>query len=88
MTDDLDLDAIRQRHLALDRLANRTFYTGHIVVDMADLVGEVERLREQRDAFLRALDHEVSLVDTHDILLSTSRLRELRDLLAPPPPAR
>lgn len=88
MSDDLDLDIIRQRHLSLDRLANSTFYTGHIVLDLADLVGEVERLREQRDAFLRALDHEVMLVETHDILLPTTRLRELRDLLAPPQRAR
>jgi hypothetical protein len=88
VTDDLDLDGIRKRHLSLDRLANRTFYTGHIVLDLADCVGEVERLREQRDAFLRALDHEVLLVDTHDILLPTSRLRELRRLLAPCPLAR
>lgn len=88
MSDDLDLDSIRQRHLSLDRLANSTFSTGHIVLDLADCIGEVERLREQRDAFLRALDHEIMLVDTCDILLPTTRLRELRRLLAPSPAAR
>lgn len=49
---------------------------------------EATRLREENELlqsrisqFLRALDHEIMLVDTCDLILSTERLRELRTIL-------
>ena len=42
----IDLDAIRARHLRPEQMEHRTFYAGHIVIDLADLCDEVERLRE------------------------------------------
>ena len=41
----LDLDAIRQRHLRPEQVENRTFYEGHILIDLAALLDEVEYLR-------------------------------------------
>jgi hypothetical protein len=41
--------------------------------------------RSRRDAFLKALHEELTLVEAHNLLLSTARLRELCALLAPPP---
>jgi hypothetical protein len=43
----IDLDAIKKRHLDPERNRGRTYYEGHIEVDLAMLVEEVERLREQ-----------------------------------------
>jgi hypothetical protein len=45
----LDLDAIRQRHLRKEQMEHRTFYEGHIVIDLAALIEEVERLRAEAD---------------------------------------
>jgi hypothetical protein len=44
--------------------------------------------RSRRDAFLKALHEELTLVEAHNLLLSTVRLRELCEMLAPPPQAR
>lgn len=44
--------------------------------------------RDRRDAFLRALHEELTLVEAHNLLLSTTHLRRLCALLAPPPTAR
>lgn len=41
----IDLDAIRARHLRPEQMEHRTFYEGHVVIDLAALVAEVERLR-------------------------------------------
>ena len=46
-----DLDALRQRHLRPEQMQHRTFYEGHIVIDLAALVEEVEHLRQSRDQF-------------------------------------
>lgn len=44
--------------------------------------------RDRRDAFLRALHEEITLVEAHNLLLSTAHLRHLCEMLAPPPSAR
>jgi len=44
--------------------------------------------RSRRDAFRKALHEELTLVEAHNLLLSTVRLRELCEMLAPPPQAR
>jgi hypothetical protein len=41
----LNLEAIKQRHLRPEQMEHRTFYEGHIVIDLAALVEEVEHLR-------------------------------------------
>jgi len=54
----LDLEAIKKRHLDPERNRGRTYYEGHIEVDLAALVEEVEQLRKERPAvvaFLREL---------------------------------
>ena len=43
----LDLDAIRQRHLNPKRTVMRTYYEGHIEVDLAACVAEIEDLRAE-----------------------------------------
>jgi len=50
----LDLDAIKKRHLDPERNRGRTYYEGHIEVDLAALVEEVEHLRAERDHFREA----------------------------------
>ena len=49
----IDLDAIKKRHLDPERNRGRTYYEGHIEVDLAMLVEEVEWLRS-----LRHIDNE------------------------------
>ena len=51
----LDLDAIRQRHLRKEQMEHRTFYEGHIVIDLAALIEEVARLRAESATFRRLL---------------------------------
>lgn len=41
----IDLEAIRNRHLRPEQMEHRTFYDGHVIIDLALLVEEVERLR-------------------------------------------
>ena len=53
----LDIDAIRQRHLRPEQMEHRTFYEGHIVIDLATLCNEVEELRrEVADLLSRATE--------------------------------
>jgi len=55
----LNIKAIKERHLRPEQMENRTFYEGHIVIDLAALVEEVEYLRGERAAvvaFLRESD--------------------------------
>jgi hypothetical protein len=47
---ELDLEAIKNRHLRPEQMEHRTFYEGHIVIDLAALVEEVEYLRKERPA--------------------------------------
>lgn len=44
---DLDIEAIRQRHLRPEQMEHRTFYEGHIVIDLASALEEIERLRRE-----------------------------------------
>ena len=44
---ELDIEAIKQRHLRKEQMEHRTFYEGHIVIDLAACVDEIERLREE-----------------------------------------
>lgn len=44
-SDRLDIEAIRARHLRPEQMEHRTFYQGHIVIDLADALEEIERLR-------------------------------------------
>lgn len=46
----LDLDAIKRRHLDVKRVEGRTFYLGHVEVDLAACVDEIEHLREELHA--------------------------------------
>lgn len=41
----LDIEAIRNRHLRREQMEHRTFYEGHIVIDLANALEEIERLR-------------------------------------------
>jgi len=43
---ELNIEAIKQRHLRPEQMEHRTFYEGHIVIDLAALVEEVEYLRD------------------------------------------
>ena len=66
----LDLEAIKKRHLDHEEHTGQTFYEGHMVVDLAALVAEVEKLREMdaaRTFALRYLEAE------------NSRLRDILD---------
>jgi regulator of replication initiation timing len=57
----LDLDAIKKRHLDPEEHSGQTFYEGHMAVDLAALVAEVEKLREmdaERASELRYLEAE------------------------------
>ena len=62
----LDLDAVRQRHLNPKRTVMRTYYEGHIEVDLAACVAEIENLRAEV-AFLRSpiLPDEVCVACGH-----------------------
>jgi hypothetical protein len=57
----LDLEAIKARHLTREKMENRTFYEGHIVIDLAALVEEVEYLRKERPAVVAYLDENMGL---------------------------
>ena len=43
----IDLNAIKHRHLDPERMKGRTYYEGHIELDLAALVEEVETLRKE-----------------------------------------
>jgi hypothetical protein len=43
----LDLEAIKKRHLDFERNPGRTYYEGHIEVDLAALVEEVSLLQQE-----------------------------------------
>ena len=52
----LDLEAIKKRHLVPERGPGRTYYEGHIEVDLAACVEEIERLRAERAAVRDSVD--------------------------------
>lgn len=43
----IDTDAIKKRHLDPDFNRGRTYYEGHIELDLAACVEEIERLRKE-----------------------------------------
>ena len=51
----IDTNAIRARHLNPEKNRGRTYYEGHIEVDLAACVAEIERLRADMDAVRAAL---------------------------------
>jgi predicted nucleic acid-binding Zn-ribbon protein len=42
-----DIEAIKKRHLDPARMKGRTYYEGHIELDLAACVAEIEKLRQQ-----------------------------------------
>ena len=65
----IDLNAIKNRHLDPERMRGRTYYAGHIELDLAALVDEVERLRAEVEreraavvAWLRTIDAQYDYV--------------------------
>ena len=43
----IDLDRIKKRHLDPEHMQGRTYYEGHIELDLAACVEEIERLRKE-----------------------------------------
>ena len=68
----IDLDAIRQRHLRPEQMEHRTYYAGHIVIDLSHLCDEVERLRAEverrRDVYelMGAVEHSANTLAAHE----------------------
>ena len=56
------IDAIRQRHLRPEQMEHRTFYEGHIVIDLATLCDEVEDLRKMVSGLETAAHEERAAV--------------------------
>jgi hypothetical protein len=45
-----DSEVIRQRHLRPEQMEHRTFYEGHIVIDLSYALEEIDRLQALLDA--------------------------------------
>jgi len=43
----IDIDAVRQRHLRPEQMEHRTFYEGHIIIDLGAALDEIAALRER-----------------------------------------
>ena len=56
----IDIDAVRQRHLRPEHMEHRTFYEGHIVIDLGAALDEIERLRNM---VVSLVEQEVFLLD-------------------------
>ena len=41
----IDIEAIANRHLTSDKMDNKTFYEGHIVIDLHNAIEEIKELR-------------------------------------------
>jgi hypothetical protein len=41
----IDIEAIINRHLTSDKMDNKTFYEGHIVIDLHNAIEEIKELR-------------------------------------------
>ena len=46
----LDIQAIIDRHLTDEKMQGKTFYEGHIVIDLYNAIEEVKRLRDHRES--------------------------------------
>jgi hypothetical protein len=53
----VDTLAIRQRHLKPTDFENKTFYSGHIRVDLAEACTCIDELRKQLEDVIKALEH-------------------------------
>ena len=51
----LDIEAIKKRHLRYEQMEHRTFYEGHITIDLGACVDEIEHLRDQQQRILTML---------------------------------
>jgi len=58
----IDLNAIKHRHLDPERMKGRTYYAGHLELDLAALVDEVERLRSINDDYLLEMGRQHALL--------------------------
>ena len=80
----LDTDAIRYRHLRPEVMENRTFYAGHVVIDLAACIEEIGRLRaalaeaEEESRQLRLMAEDAA----HAENLNAQDLREERAAVA------
>jgi hypothetical protein len=80
----LDTDAIRYRHLRPEVMENRTFYAGHVVIDLAACIEEIGRLRaalaeaEEESHQLRLMAEDAA----HAENLNAQDLREERAAVA------
>lgn len=46
-----DTEAVRQRHLRPEQMEHRTFYEGHIVIDLSRALEEIDRLQAELARF-------------------------------------
>lgn len=51
----LDIEAIKKRHLRYEQMEHRTFYEGHIAIDLSSCVDEIEHLRQEKEAIVKWL---------------------------------
>jgi len=58
----LNLEAIKQRHLRKEQMDHRTFYEGHIVIDLAACVDELEYLERVKEGCVE-LNAALSRID-------------------------
>ena len=56
----IDIDAVRQRHLRPEQMEHRTFYEGHIVIDLGAALDEIERLQ---NIIISCVEQEAYLLD-------------------------
>ena len=84
----LDLKAIQKRHLDPEKNRGRTYYEGHIEVDLAALVEEVRHLRASLQATKRVRDdlrtklnrlNEI-LINAHDLAGKAERAAVVKRL--------
>ena len=47
-----DTEVIRQRHLRMEQMEHRTFYEGHIVIDLSHALEEIDRLQALLDGMI------------------------------------
>lgn len=57
----IDTDTIKARHLDPEKNLGRTYYEGHIEVDLAACVAEIERLQALVDRFVRYTPREITV---------------------------
>lgn len=63
----IDLEAVIERHLTKDKMESKTFYEGHVVIDLYNCVEEIKRLRGERAAVVAWLREQANST-TVDVL--------------------